>query len=81
MSSISSSDIVSATASYHGHTIASFTSTGFSSIGEVLSAVRSAVGSVVGLVELSLLNSSRGWRECRSLFIAPPAPGIQLTLF
>jgi hypothetical protein len=35
---------------------------------------------VVGLVELSVLNTSRGWRERRSLFIKPQAPGVQLTL-
>lgn len=78
MANISSSDILCATASYHGRTIASFTSSG--SLTDVLSAVRAAVGSVVGLVELSVLNTSRGWRERRSLFIKPQAPGVQLTL-
>ena len=81
MALISTSDIVCATACYHGRTIASFTSTGFSSLSDVIRAVRSAIGSVVGMVELSLLNNSRGWRERRSLFIAPPAAGVQLTLF
>lgn len=81
MKSISSSDIVCATASYHGRTIATFTSTGFNSMSEVLSAVRNSVGSIVGLIDYSLLNHSKGWRQCRSMFIAPPAPGIQLTLF
>ena len=80
MANISSSDILCATASDHGRTIASFTSSGFSSLSDVLSAVRAAVGSVVGLVELSVLNTSRGWRERRSLFIKPQAPGVQLTL-
>lgn len=81
MANISSSDLVCATASFHGQTIATFTSTGFSSMNDILRAIRSAAGSVVGLVEFSLLNHSKGWRECRSMFIAPPAPGVQLTLF
>ena len=80
MTPISSSDILCATASYKGRTVATFTSDGFTSFADVYRAIRCAVGSVVGLVQLSVLNTSRGWRACRSLFISPAAPGVQLTL-
>lgn len=81
MATVSSSDILCATASFRGRQLAQFTSSGFNSFAEVLRAIRCAVGSVAGLIELSVLNTSRGWRECRSMYIAPSAPGVQLTLF
>lgn len=81
MTTISSSDILCATASIRGRQLATFTSSGFTSINDVLRAVRAAIGSVVGLVELTVLNTSRGWRERRSLFVRPMEPGVQLTLF
>lgn len=81
MSTISSSDILCATATLRGRRLASFTSTGFNSLAEVLRAIRCAVGSVAGLIEFSIFNTSRGWRECRSMYITPTAPGVQLTLF
>ena len=80
MATVSSSDILCTTVSFRGRRLAQFTSSGFNSFTDVLRAVRGAVGSVVGLIELSLLKTSRGWRESRSMYIAPSAPGVQLTL-
>lgn len=81
MNTITINDTMWATATYEGRTIVSFSATGFSSITEVLQAVRRAIGCVVGMVRLSLRNASRGWRQERSLYIAPLRPGTQLTLF
>lgn len=81
MTTITKTDTVWATAIFEGRTIASFSSSGFSSITEVLSAVRQALGDVVGVVRLRLRNASRGWRQERSIYIAPLRPGVQLSLF
>lgn len=81
MTTISINDTVWATVTYEGRTVVSFSSSGFSSISDVLKAVRKAVGNLVGTVRLSVRNASRGWRQERSMFIAPMRPGVQLTLF
>lgn len=81
MTTISSSDILCASASFGGKTIVEFTSSGFNSLNDVLRAIRYAAGNIVGLIHLSILNTTRGWRQCRSLFITPQGPGVQLSLF
>lgn len=78
---VTPSDIVLASASYRGRNIASFRSFGFSSMEDIIRAVKQAVGSLSGLITLSLRNDSRGWTQSRALFIAPAAPGTQLSLF
>lgn len=80
MTTITPDDIVMATATFRGRTIATIHSTGFTGLNDVLRAIRYAAGSLVGLLELSLRNASRGWSESRSLFLAPLRPGTQLTL-
>ena len=79
--SISPSDTIMARATYRGLTVANFISHGFVDLAEVLGAVRAAAGSVVGYLEINLRNATRGWSEDRALFIAPPSPGTQLSLF
>ncbi len=71
MASISSTDIIQASATFEGRTVASIVSSGFASVNEVLLAVRHAAGDITGLLSLSLRNASQGWREQRSLFIMP----------
>lgn len=79
MSTISSSDILCAEASFHGRRLVSFTSTGFGSFNDVLQAIRRSIGSVAGFITFSVFNRSRGWRECRSMYITPEPAGVQLT--
>lgn len=79
--SINPTDTIMARATYRGHTVANFISTGFGDLAEVLRAVRAAAGNVVGYLELNLRNATRGWSDERALFIAPTAPGTQLSLF
>lgn len=81
MTTITINDTVFATATFEGRTVAAFSASGFSSISDVLKAVRKALGGVVGMVRLSVRNASRGWRQERSMYIAPLRPGVQLTLF
>lgn len=77
---IAPNDVMQARATYRGYTVATFSSTGFESLADVLRAVRCAAGSVVGFVTISLRNATRGWSQERALFIKPPAPGVQLHL-
>ena len=78
---ISSSDMMMATAVYLGRTVATIRSTGFSSLADVINAVRMAAGGLAGVVQLSLRNTTRGRRENRAVYILPPSrkEGIQLT--
>lgn len=78
---IAPTDTIMARATYRGRIVANFISTGFDDLAQVLRAVRAAAGSVVGYLELNLRNATRGWTDDRALFIAPPAPGTQLSLF
>ncbi len=51
MTTISINDTVFATATFEGRTVAAFSASGFSSISDVLKAVRKALGGVVGMVD------------------------------
>lgn len=81
MHTIEATDIVWASATYRGRTVAAFSSTGFTSLADVVRAVRLAVGTLAGSLRLTLRNASRGWTQTRSLFMAPLPAGTQLTLF
>ncbi len=81
MATITTKDLVQVSASYHGKIVATISSTGFASLAEVLKAVRSSIGTIVGIIELSVRNASQGWRENRTMLISPLKPGTQLSLF
>ena len=81
MTTITSNDTVLTSVSFEGRTIATFRATGFNSLADILKAARRAAGNIVGMIRLSILNSSRGWREDRSMSVAAIRPGVQLTLF
>lgn len=81
MTTITSNDTVLTSVTFEGRTIATFRSTGFCSLADILKAARRAAGNIVGLIKLSILNSTRGWREERSMYVSAIRPGIQLTLF
>lgn len=81
MTTITSNDTVLTSVTFKGRTIATFRSSGFTSLADILKAARRAAGNIVGMIKLSILNTSRGWREERSMYISPIRPGIQLTLF
>lgn len=81
MTTISSTDLIWATVTYNGRTIASFSDRGYTSISDVIRAVRSALGALGGIIDLSIRNASKGWRSRRTVFVEPIKPGVQLTLF
>lgn len=70
MTIISPTDIIQARAIGGGSTVAGFRSSGFSSTGEVVAALRRAAGDLRGSVELLMFNATRGWTERRLLFLA-----------
>ena len=74
-------DTIMARATFRGRTVAQFASDGFGSLAEVIRAVRAAIGSLAGWIDLNLRNATRGWTTNRAIFIAPAAPGTQLSLF
>lgn len=80
MNIIHATDTILARGTYLGRTVVDFVSRGFDSIDDVLGTIASEAG-VHGLVRISLRNATKGWSQTRSMFIAPPAPGTQLTLF
>lgn len=81
MNVIQASDTIMARGTYLGRTVVDFASTGFENINDVLSAVAMSAGNLRGLLRISLRNSTRGWSQVRSMFVAPAPPGTQLTLF
>lgn len=81
MSIISSSDTVMASAWSAGAILAEISSTGFSSVTDVVSSLLRSIGNARGLVEVELRNATRGWREQRRVHVAPRPEGIQLSLF
>lgn len=81
MAKISFNDIVMATATLRGTKVASFTSSGFNSMEELIRAVACSVGASIGMIDLDLRNSTQGWRERRSIYIPKAPAGLQLSLF
>ena len=69
MATINSSDIMMATATLCGRRLASFTFSGFTSVAEVVAAVRDSVGPAFGIINLELRNSTQGWRRKHNLYI------------
>lgn len=64
-----------------GRTMVDFKSRGFSSVADVLRAVRVALGTAAGTFQVSLRNATAGWCQQRALFVTPVPAGTQLTMF
>ena len=59
----------------------SITLSGCRSVAEVLTRIRRSLTSVLGLVNINLRNTSRGWTLRRSMLLTTPLPeGTQLSL-
>ncbi len=71
MTSVSYTDIMQASATLEGRTVARISASGFNSISEVLQAVRRAAGDINGLLRLSVRNATQGWRQQRALLVLP----------
>ena len=81
MATISTEDIIFATATKHGHQLASLKLSGVASLTELMATIRRHLGATTGLIEISLHNLSRGYSSQQALFVTAPAEGIQLSLF
>ncbi len=81
MATISTEDIIFATATKHGHQLANLKLSGVASLTELMATIRRHLGATTGLIEISLRNLSRGYSSQQALFVTAPAEGIQLSLF
>ncbi|MDE6041911.1 MAG: hypothetical protein K2F99_10075 [Muribaculaceae bacterium] len=81
MQLINSSDRIIARGTYLGHTIVNIASSGFESVADVLSAIAAGAGNTRGLLRVQLRNATQGWSQARTMYVAPAAPGTQLTLW
>ena len=81
MKLINSTDTILARGTYLGRTIVDIASTGFESMSDILTAIAASAGNTRGLLQIQLRNATQGWSQARSMFVAPAAPGTQLTLF
>lgn len=81
MTTLSTTDVVVATAIKSGSVIATVRLTGMSSLSDIMSEMRRRMGAVIGMISLNLRNVTQGWSERRSLFLRPVRAGLQLTLF
>lgn len=71
MTTISTSDLIFATLSLHGSTVASMQMSGVSTLPEIIRTIRSSVSSLSGMATLSLRNGSQGWSSTHRLLFAP----------
>lgn len=81
MNTINATDTIMARAICDGRTVVDFKGCGFSSLTDVIRAVREAIGSAAGMFRIVLRNATAGWSQQRSLFVAPVRAGVQLSLF
>ncbi|MDE6265687.1 MAG: hypothetical protein K2M11_11170 [Paramuribaculum sp.] len=81
MATILSTDILYATVSQRGTTIATLTLSGMSSFAEIVKHIRSIIKDTIGMLTLNLRNGTQGWREERNIILKPRPRSIQLSLF
>lgn len=81
MATILTSDILYATISQRGTTIASLTLSGVSSIAEIINRIKSVVKNTIGMLTINLRNGTQGWRQQRNIILKPRPRAVQLTLF
>ena len=67
MTTIAKSDLIFATLSLHGSTVASMQMSGVSTLPEIIRTIRSSVDSLSGMATLSLRNGSQGWSSTHRL--------------
>jgi len=68
MATISSSDILFATASVMGKQFFNFCGTGISSLGELIGRVRNE-SNCRGMVTLTIRNTSQGWSQSKAFYL------------
>lgn len=82
MGTINRSDIIFATLTQRGATLATIRIEGMSSKADIIRHLRSMVRNCLGIVTLNLRNSTQGWQHRQSLLWQPrPTEPVQLSLF
>lgn len=83
MATISTDDILFASATQGGRYLANIRMSGISTTGCALAELRRLIGGVFGLVQITLRNATQGWSRSISLYMDEPKPaeGVQLCLF
>lgn len=69
MANISSSDFIFATLMHNGDVIANLHATGFSSLHDIMVALRNKTTGITGLTTLNVRNPSQGWSATRPIFL------------
>lgn len=70
MATILNSDIIFATVIQRGTTVASLRMSGISSMSDIVSRVRTAIGQFTGLTTINLRNGSQGWNHRHTVMFA-----------
>lgn len=81
MATILSTDVIFATVTRRGRTIASLSLSGVTSLAQIINHIRSLVSDTMGILTLSLRNSTQGWRQERNIILKPHCRATQLSLF
>jgi len=83
MATISTNDILFASASQQGRSLANIRLSGMDSTMGVIAELRRLAGNTIGLVHVTLRNASQGWSRRLTLYLKPSSQpeGVQLSLF
>lgn len=82
MATINASDIIFATVTQCGKTIASVRLSGMNTFNDIVKYLSTLLKNTAGLLTLSLRNGTQGWQQQRSImFATKPAAPVQLSLF
>ena len=81
MASIDINDIIFASVSFHGTTLANIRLSGVTTFRDILAVIRREIGTLTGLLTISLRNMTQGWTGRHSVLMSRPHAGIQLSLF
>lgn len=82
---INSTDIIYATLVQHGRQIAAYRLSGHTTMADLMRHLRSIAKGCMGLVNITLRNSTQGWSQARSIMFGSAeslsTPSVQLSLF
>ena len=71
MATIQYTDRIFATVTRRGRTIATLAFSGMTSLAEIIAHIKSVLKGTVGMLNVSLRNSTQGWSQERSVILTP----------
>lgn len=81
MATILSTDVMFATVKQRGNILATLRLSGMSSLADIINYIKTIVKGRMGLLTLSLRNSTQGWAQERNIILEPRRVSTQLSLF